>query len=143
MDCLVIVHFFYIRHKNIFRIKALISLITRFHMFVSEKLQICRFLKEVIDMSEWDKVVLSKTVLSNFCPKQANKWIGAHMASLFLLFIAFLTWPNLTGSNRPLSLFFHHLTLPGYPVFCCLFSEIRKMEIKRIWYQLLNFLLLA
>ncbi len=65
------------------------------------------------------------------------------LASLFWLFIACLTWPNLTGSNRPLSLFFHHLTLPGYPVFCCLFSEIWKMEIKRSGYQLLNFLLLA
>jgi hypothetical protein len=30
-----------------------------------------------------DEVVLSKTVLSNFRPKQANKWIGDHMASLF------------------------------------------------------------
>jgi len=30
-----------------------------------------------------DMVVLSKTILSNFCPKQANKLIGAHMASLF------------------------------------------------------------
>ena len=38
-----------------------------------------------------DEVVLSKTVLSNFCPKQANEWIRGHMASLFLLFIAFLT----------------------------------------------------
>jgi hypothetical protein len=90
-----------------------------------------------------DEVVLSKTVLLNFRPKQANEWIGGHRASLFLLFIACLTWPNLKGSNRPLSLFFHHLTLPGYPVFCCLFSKIKKMEIKSIWYQLLNFLLLA
>jgi hypothetical protein len=31
----------------------------------------------------WDKVVLSKTVLSNFCPIQADEWIGDHMASLF------------------------------------------------------------
>jgi hypothetical protein len=36
----------------------------------------------------WDEVVLSKTVLSNFRPKHANEWIGGHMASLFLLFIA-------------------------------------------------------
>jgi hypothetical protein len=38
-----------------------------------------------------DKVVLSKTILSNFCPKQANEWIGNPMASLFQLFIAFPT----------------------------------------------------
>jgi hypothetical protein len=38
-----------------------------------------------------DEVVLSKTVLSNFRPKQANEWIGDPMASLFQLFIAFLT----------------------------------------------------
>ncbi len=40
-------------------------------------------------------------------------------------------------------MFLHHLTLPGYPIFCCLFSEIQKMEIKRSGYQLLNILLLA
>ncbi len=30
-----------------------------------------------------DEVVLSKTVLLNFCPKQANEWVRDHMASLF------------------------------------------------------------
>jgi hypothetical protein len=29
-----------------------------------------------------DKVVLSKIVLSNFCPKQANKWIGDPRGSI-------------------------------------------------------------
>jgi hypothetical protein len=38
-----------------------------------------------------DEVVLSKTVLLNFCPKQVNEWIGGPRASLFQLFIAFLT----------------------------------------------------
>jgi hypothetical protein len=57
----------------------------------------------------WDQAVLSKTVLSNFRPKKSNKWIGDHMVSLFCLFIAFLTWPNLTCFSRPLSLFFYHL----------------------------------
>jgi hypothetical protein len=46
---------------------------------------------ELIVLPHWDEVVLSKTVLSNFCPKQVNKWIGGPQASLFLLFIAFLT----------------------------------------------------
>jgi hypothetical protein len=91
----------------------------------------------------WDEVVLSKTVLSNFCPKQPNESIGGPRASIFELFIAILTWPNLTGLNRPLSPFFHPLTLPGYPLFCCLFSENWKMEIKRSWVELLNFLLVA
>jgi hypothetical protein len=68
-------------------------------------------------------VVLSKIVLSNFCPKQPNKLIGGPRASIFELFIAILTWPNLTGLNRPLNPFFHPLTLPRYPLFCCLFSE--------------------
>jgi hypothetical protein len=85
------------------------------------------FIKEINSASrKRDEVVLSKTVLSNFRPKQANQWIGGHMASLFLLFIACLTWPNLTGSNRPLSLFFHHLTLPGYPVFAVYFLKFEK-----------------
>jgi hypothetical protein len=48
----------------------------------------------------------------NFCPKQVNEWIGGPRASLFQLFIAFLTWPNLTCLNRPLSQFFHYLTPP-------------------------------
>jgi hypothetical protein len=38
-----------------------------------------------------DEVILSKTVISNFCPKQVNEWIGGPRASLFQLFIAFLT----------------------------------------------------
>ncbi len=37
------------------------------------------------------EVVLSKTVLSNFCSKQAIKLIGDPMVSLFELLIAFLT----------------------------------------------------
>jgi hypothetical protein len=57
----------------------------------------------------WDEAVLSKTVLSNFRPKKSNEWIEDHTVSLFWLFIAFLTWPNLTCFSRPLSLFFYHL----------------------------------
>jgi hypothetical protein len=45
---------------------------------------------------------LSKTVLSNFCPKQVNEWIGGPRASLSQLFIAFITWPNLTCWRIPL-----------------------------------------
>ncbi len=90
-----------------------------------------------------DMVVLSKTVLLSFHPKQANKLTGVHMASRFWLFIAFLTWPNLTCSNRPLSLFFHPLTFPGYLFFCCLLSENKKIEIKMSGVQLLNFSLIA
>jgi len=44
-------------------------------------------------------------------------------------FLTFYSFPNLTYltcSNRPLILFFHPVTLPGYPLFCCLFSEIWK-----------------
>ena len=55
-------------------------------------------------------VILSKTILSNFCPKQAKEWIGAFVFWIIELFIAILTWPNLTGYNSPLSLFFHPLT---------------------------------
>jgi hypothetical protein len=40
---------------------------------------------------KWDEVVLSKTVLSNFRPKQVNEWIGGPRASLFQLCIALLT----------------------------------------------------
>jgi len=61
----------------------------------------------------WDKVVLSKIVLSNFCPKQPNESIGGPRASIFELFIVILTWPKLTRLNMPLSPFFHPLTLPG------------------------------
>jgi hypothetical protein len=39
----------------------------------------------------WGKVVLSKTVLSNFHPKQVDEWIGGPRTSLFQLVIAFLT----------------------------------------------------
>jgi len=63
-----------------------------------------------------DEVVLSKTVLLNFRPKQANEQIGAFVFWIIELFIAILTWSNLTGYNRPLSSFFHPLTLPGYPL---------------------------
>jgi len=76
-----------------------------------------------------DEVVLSKTVLSNFCPKQANEWIGDHMASLFWLFIACLTWPSLNCSNRPLSRFFHPLTLP---VLWSIFWNLKNGD-KREW----------
>ena len=116
---------------------------TKFTQPKENKLIKSNFTNCISHRFQWDEVVLSKTVLSNFHPKQAKEWIGGQMASLFWLFIACLTWPNLTGSNRPLSLFFHHPTLPGYRIFCCLFSEIQKMEIKRSGYQLLNFLLLA
>ncbi len=95
------------------------------------------------DLPTRDEVVLLKTVLSNFRPKQPNESIGGPRASIFELFTAILTWPNLTGLNRPLSPFFHPLTLPGYPLFCCLFSENWKMEIKRSGVKLLNFLLVA
>ena len=73
-----------------------------------------------------DKVVLLKTVLLNFCPKQVNEWIGGPRASLFQLFIAFLTWPNLTGLKRPLSPFFHHLTPPGWPLIWQFFLNFEK-----------------
>ncbi len=63
----------------------------------------------------WDEVVLLKIVLSNFRPKQANEWIGDPRGSIIKLFIAILTWTNLTGSERPLSLFFHPQTLSGDP----------------------------
>ncbi len=42
-------------------------------------------------MCLWDEVVLSKTVLSNFHPKQANEWIGDPRGSIIELFIAILT----------------------------------------------------
>ncbi len=57
--------------------------------------------------------------------KQANKWIGDQTATLFRLFIAFLSWPNLTCVNRPLSPFFYHPTTPGFPLFCWFFSELK------------------
>jgi hypothetical protein len=44
-----------------------------------------------LDYQIGDEVVLLKTVLSNFRPKQANILIGGLRASLFKLFIAFLT----------------------------------------------------
>ena len=74
-------------------------------------------------LKRWDKVVLSKIILSNFRPKQPNELIGGPRASIFELFIAIPSRPNLTGLNRPLNPFFHPLTLPGYPLVCCLFSE--------------------
>ncbi len=78
-----------------------------------------------------DEVFLSKTVLSNFCPKQVNKWIGGPGLTFFNFFIAFLTWPNLTFLNRPLSLFFHHLTPPRWPLIWQFFSEFWKMDMER------------
>jgi hypothetical protein len=62
----------------------------------------------------WDRFVPSKTVTSNFCPKHANKLIEDPGASIFERSIAILTWPNLTGLNRPFSPFFNLLALPGY-----------------------------
>ncbi len=41
-------------------------------------------------MPKGDEVVLSKTVLSNFRPKQANKWIGGPRGLIIELFIAIL-----------------------------------------------------
>ena len=79
-----------------------------------------------LDYFVWDEFVLSKTVLLNFCPKQVNEWIGGPRASLFQLFIAFLTWPNLTCLNRPLSPFFHHLTPPGWPLIWQFFLNLEK-----------------
>jgi hypothetical protein len=72
-----------------------------------------------------DEVVLLKTVLSNFRPKQAKEWIGDQTATLFRLFNALLSWPNLTCVNRPLSPFFYHPTPPGFPLFCWFFSELK------------------
>jgi hypothetical protein len=83
------------------------------------------------DLYKRDEVVLSKTILSNFCPKQVNKWIQGPRASLFQLFIAFLTWPNLTCLNRPLSQFFEHLTPPGWALIWRYFSEFWKLDMKR------------
>jgi hypothetical protein len=89
-----------------------------------------------------DEVVLSKTVLSNFHAKQPNKSIGGPRASIFELFIAILTWPNLTGLNRPLSPFFHPLRLPGYPLSDVYFLKIEKWRLES-GVELLNFLLVA
>ena len=83
-----------------------------------------------------DKVVLSKTVLLNFCPKQANKWIGDHMAWLFWLFIAFLTWPNLACLNRPFSMFFHPLTL------LFIFWNLKNWD-KKEWGPIIFYLFIA
>jgi hypothetical protein len=41
-----------------------------------------------------------------------------------------LSWPNLTGPNRPLSLFFHTQTLPGYSYVFSVFSKFWKIDIK-------------
>jgi hypothetical protein len=88
-----------------------------------------------------DEVVLSKTVLSNFRPKQVDEWIGGPRASLFQLFIAFLTWPNLTSLNRPLSQFLHHLTPPGWPLIWRFISEFRKMNMERRGGQIIELFL--
>ena len=61
----------------------------------------------------------------------------------FLNFLLF-SWPNLTCSSRPaFSQIFHHLTLPGYPLFRCFFSKSWNMDIKRREVKLLNLLLLS
>jgi hypothetical protein len=54
-----------------------------------------------------DEVILSKIILSHFCPKQANEWIGGFVFWIIKLFIAILTWTNLTYSKKPYSQFFH------------------------------------
>jgi len=54
-----------------------------------------------------DEVILSKIILSHFCPKQANEWIGGFVFWIIKLFIAILTWTNLTCSKKPYSQFFH------------------------------------
>ncbi len=82
-----------------------------------------------------------KIVLSNFHPKQVNKWIGGPRASLFQLFIAFQTWPNLTCLNRPLSQFFYHLTPPGWPLIWQFFSEFQKMDMERRGGQIIELFL--
>ncbi len=46
------------------------------------------------------KTFLQKHVSSNYRPKQVNEWIGDPRVSIFSLFIAILTWPNLTGSCK-------------------------------------------
>ncbi len=43
--------------------------------------------------NKWGKVILLKTLLPNFCPKQADEYIGDHMAPLFGLLYCL---PNLT-----------------------------------------------
>jgi hypothetical protein len=63
--------------------------------------------------------------------KTGHEWIGGPRASLFQLFFAFLTWPNLICLNRPLSLFYHHLTPPGWPLIWQFFSEFQKMDMER------------
>ncbi len=102
-------------------LKTVISLVKQFPPDIIEKIAAAPNITFKC-IAERDEVVLSKTVLSNFHPKQPNESIGGPRASIIELFIAILTWPNLTGLNRPLSPFFHPLTLPGYPL-CCLFSE--------------------
>ncbi len=82
----------------------------------------------------WDEVVLSKTVLLNFRPKQPNKWIGGPRASIFELFLAIITWPNLTGLNRPLSPFFHPLTLP---FLLLIFWKLKNGD-KKEWGQIIE-----
>jgi len=47
----------------------------------------------------------------------------ASVLKLFEVFIAILTSPNLTGSNRPLSPFFH---TPGGPLFLLSFFQVKK-----------------
>ncbi len=88
-----------------------------------------------------DEVVLSKTVLSKIRPKQSDEWIGGPRASLFQLFFAFLTWPNLTCLNRPLSPFFHHLAPPGWPLIWRFFSKFWKMDMERRWGRIIELFL--
>ncbi len=84
-----------------------------------------------------------KTFIQIFVQNGLTNGLGTTWLHFFWLFFALLSWPNLTCSNRPLSSFFHTLTPPRYPLFCCVSSENWKMEIKRSGVQLLNILFLA
>jgi hypothetical protein len=54
----------------------------------------CCFTLCLIQQIKWDEVDLSKNVLSNFCPKQSNKWIVYPVASFN--FWTFYCFPILT-----------------------------------------------
>ncbi len=59
--------------------------------------------------------LIQKNVPAILFPQQAITCIGAPLFWIFGLFIANLTLPYITGSNRPLSPFFHPLILLWYP----------------------------
>ena len=72
--------------------------------------------------------VIPLSSISNFCSKQSKEWIGGPQGFTIGTFYCFpsLPWPNLMCLRRPLSLFFHHLTLLRYPIFCCFFQNFEK-----------------